>query len=102
MVIFCYNHFITSYSQASRTFSDLTQYPVFPWVISDYASSVLGKNDYCLIKYMIYVLSFTLDLTNPKTFRDLSKPIGALNEKRLSYFKVLFNMSLLYVYMYVH
>ena len=32
----------TSYSQASRTFSDLNQYPVFPWVISDYTSDVLG------------------------------------------------------------
>jgi factor associated with neutral sphingomyelinase activation len=27
--------------------------------------------------------SQTLDLENPKTFRDLSKPIGALNPKRL-------------------
>ena len=32
----------TSCSQASRTFSDLNQYPVFPWVISDYTSDVLG------------------------------------------------------------
>ena len=42
---------------AGRTFNDLTQYPVFPWVISDYTSE-------------------ELDLTNPKTFRDLKKPIG--------------------------
>ena len=28
--------------------------------------------------------SHELDLTNPKTFRDLSKPVGALNEERLS------------------
>lgn len=47
-----------------RTYNDLTQYPVFPWIIADYTSEVL-------------------DLTNPATFRDLSKPIGALNPDRL-------------------
>ena len=50
---------------ASRSFNDLTQYPVFPWILADYTSS-------------------TLDLTNPATFRDLSKPIGALNDARLA------------------
>jgi len=54
--------------EAGRSFKDLTQYPVFPWVIADYS------ND-------------SLDLTDEKTFRDLSKPIGALNPKRLSEFK---------------
>ena len=43
---------------AGRSFNDLTQYPVVPWVIKDYASS-------------------NLDLTNPASFRDLTKPIGA-------------------------
>ncbi|XP_050438205.1 protein FAN-like [Adelges cooleyi] len=51
-------------SLADRTFNDLTQYPVFPWVVADY-------------------LSPTLDLNNSKTFRDLTKPIGALNPERL-------------------
>jgi Beige/BEACH domain len=32
--------------------------------------------------------SETLDLTDPATFRDLAKPIGALDPKRLSFFKV--------------
>lgn len=50
--------------------NDLTQYPVFPWVVSDY-------------------LSNTLDLKNPKTFRDLTKPIGALNPERLFKLQVL-------------
>lgn len=53
---------------AGRSYCDLNQYPVFPWVISDYASE-------------------TLDLTNPAVFRDLSKPIGALNEQRLMLFR---------------
>lgn len=49
---------------ADRTFHDLTQYPVFPWVVSDYESS-------------------TIDLNDPKVYRDLTKPVGALNEERL-------------------
>ncbi|KPI88284.1 hypothetical protein ABL78_2646 [Leptomonas seymouri] len=43
---------------AGRTLSDITQYPVFPWILSDYTSS-------------------ELDLSNPATFRDLSLPMGA-------------------------
>ncbi|CAL1383070.1 unnamed protein product [Linum trigynum] len=42
---------------AGRGYSDLTQYPVFPWVLADYESE-------------------TLDLSNPKTFRQLDKPMG--------------------------
>ncbi|GJP47283.1 hypothetical protein CLOM_g6504 [Closterium sp. NIES-68] len=52
---------------AGRTFNDVTQYPVFPWVIQDYTSK-------------------ELDLTNPATFRDLSKPVGALDAARLEKF----------------
>lgn len=48
---------------AGRTYNDLTQYPVFPWVIADYSSE-------------------ELDLNNPSTFRDLSKPMGAQSKKR--------------------
>ena len=44
-------------TMAGRTFNDLTQYPVFPWVLADYTSE-------------------ELDLSDPKTFRDLSKPMG--------------------------
>lgn len=44
--------------------SDLVRrYPVFPWVIADYTSQVL-------------------DLTKAATYRDLTKPIGALNPER--------------------
>lgn len=44
-------------TMAGRTFNDLTQYPVFPWIIADYTSD-------------------ELDFDNPATFRDLSKPMG--------------------------
>jgi hypothetical protein len=49
---------------AGRTFCDITQYPVFPWVLGDYTSSVL-------------------DIASPATYRDLSRPVGALNRERL-------------------
>ncbi|XP_070330871.1 lipopolysaccharide-responsive and beige-like anchor protein isoform X2 [Odocoileus virginianus] len=52
---------------AGRTYNDLNQYPVFPWVITNYESE-------------------ELDLTLPSNFRDLSKPVGALNPKRAAFF----------------
>ncbi|XP_077360675.1 neurobeachin a isoform X6 [Festucalex cinctus] len=52
---------------AGRTYNDLNQYPVFPWVLTNYDSE-------------------ELDLTLPGNFRDLSKPIGALNPKRAAFY----------------
>lgn len=53
---------------AGRSFNDLTQYPVFPWILADYTSEELNLNpkDEKEVK---------------KTFRDLSYPMGALNEE---------------------
>ena len=42
--------------------------PVFPWIITDLDSA-------------------TLDLSAPETFRDFTKPIGALNAERLAKLK---------------
>jgi factor associated with neutral sphingomyelinase activation len=63
-----YDYLLLLNSAAGRTIQDLSRYPVFPWVISDYSSA-------------------KLDLTKQETFRDLTKPIGALNEKRLESFR---------------
>uniref|UniRef100_A0A8C1ZTG6 Neurobeachin n=1 Tax=Cyprinus carpio TaxID=7962 RepID=A0A8C1ZTG6_CYPCA len=52
---------------SGRTYNDLNQYPVFPWVLTNYESE-------------------ELDLTIPGNFRDLSKPIGALNPKRAVFY----------------
>ncbi|XP_051842430.1 neurobeachin [Antechinus flavipes] len=52
---------------AGRTYNDLNQYPVFPWVLTNYESE-------------------ELDLTLPGNFRDLSKPVGALNPKRAVFY----------------
>jgi len=48
---------------AGRTYMDLAQYPIMPWVISDYASK-------------------TLDMEDPTTFRDFRFPIGAQSDAR--------------------
>lgn len=54
---------------AGRSYNDLNQYPVMPWVLADYNSE-------------------ELDLTNPATFRDLSKPMGAQTPKRAEGFAI--------------
>jgi hypothetical protein len=48
-----------------RSFNDLSQYPVFPWVLCSYTSD-------------------TLDLNDETNYRNLAKPIGTLNEERLA------------------
>lgn len=55
-------------TMAGRTFNDLTQYPIFPWVLADYSSE-------------------ELDLTDPRSFRDLSKPMGCQHPSRESDFR---------------
>ena len=37
--------------QAGRSFKDLTQYPVFPWIISDYSSPNLDLNNPACFRY---------------------------------------------------
>ncbi|XP_048865845.1 protein FAN isoform X3 [Brienomyrus brachyistius] len=59
-----YQYLLHLNNLADRSCNDLSQYPVFPWVIADYTST-------------------ELDLRNPASFRDLSKPVGALNKERL-------------------
>jgi hypothetical protein len=51
-------------SIAGRTYNDLNQYPIFPWILKDYSSEVLDIND-------------------PNIFRDFSKPIGIQNPKHM-------------------
>lgn len=50
---------------SGRSFNVPSQYPIFPWVIGDYSTE-------------------TIDLDDESTFRDLSVPIGAIDQKRLA------------------
>lgn len=49
---------------AGRTYNDLSQYPVFPWILVDYTSE-------------------SINLEDPSVFRDLSKPMGVLNPRNV-------------------
>jgi hypothetical protein len=49
---------------SGRSFNDPNQYYVFPWVLADYESS-------------------TLNLADPRVFRNLELPIGAVNTRKL-------------------
>ncbi|KAJ4958566.1 hypothetical protein NE237_025677 [Protea cynaroides] len=53
---------------AGRGYSDLTQYPVLPWVLADYESEAL-------------------DFSDPKTYRKLDKPMGCQTAEREDEFK---------------
>ncbi|EDV25542.1 uncharacterized protein TRIADDRAFT_23507 [Trichoplax adhaerens] len=57
---------------AGRSYNDLMQYPVLPWIIADYVNE-------------------EIDLTNSKSFRDLSKPMGAQGEERVKKFMKRYN-----------
>ena len=58
---------------AGRTTNDFAQYPVFPWILSNYTSE-------------------RLDLADPTNFRDLSKPIGVQNEASRKFFEDRYSM----------
>jgi len=58
---------------AGRSYNDICQYPVMPWVLSNYSSEDIP------------------DLTDRDNFRDLTKPVGALNPGRLEEFLERFN-----------
>ncbi|BFZ02583.1 hypothetical protein BsWGS_05621 [Bradybaena similaris] len=57
---------------AGRSYNDLMQYPVFPWIIANYDSE-------------------ELDMTKAGNFRDLSKPMGAQTPDRLRQFQKRYN-----------
>ncbi|CAD8067855.1 unnamed protein product [Paramecium sonneborni] len=64
---FEYLMLINKYS--GRSFNDLNQYPIFPWVITDYKSK-------------------KIDLRNKEIYRDLEKMISTQNKERLENCKI--------------
>lgn len=49
---------------SGRSFNDLTQYPIFPWIIKDYSCQMINLNETSL-------------------YRDLRRPIGTMNDVRI-------------------
>ena len=64
---------------SGRSFNDFSQYPVFPWIISDYNSE-----------------------TDPTSFRDLTKPMGQQTEERAEKFEIMFHESESHYYYGTH
>ena len=62
---------------AGRSYNDITQYHIFPWVIKDYSSDFLKLYDVEL------------------TFRNLEQPMGCLNPQRLKNFKNVINNGMM-------
>ena len=58
---------------AGRSYNDLNQYPVFPWILKDYDST-------------------ELDLNDPAIYRDFTKPMGAQTPKRAESFRERYDM----------
>jgi len=79
-----FDYLLVLNSAAGRSFHDLSRYPVFPWVLNDYESSKLD------LKSLSPPTERDRSGVNDKgsqIFRDLAKPIGALNNERLEQFK---------------
>lgn len=53
---------------AARSFNDLSQYPVFPWLLINFDSK-------------------EIDIEDESNYRNLKEPIGALNKRRLEFFR---------------
>lgn len=67
-----FEYLMTINSLAGRSYNDLTQYPIMPWILADYTSQVL-------------------DLQNPATYRDLGKNMGAQTSERRKDFQERYN-----------
>ena len=63
-----YDYLMFCNTVAGRSYNDLSQYPIFPWIISNYSTNKLNLND-------------------PKSFRDLKWPMGAQNEAQREVFQ---------------
>lgn len=63
-----YTYLLNINKLAGRSYNDLSQYPIFPWILTDYTSN-------------------TIDINNISIYRNLSQPIGRLNEQRFVRFK---------------
>ena len=80
-----YEYLLCLNAAAGRSYHDLSRYFVFPWILTNY-DSITEDDD----EDESHDNSFPheeLDFTNPSIFRDLSLPIGALNDSKFEYFR---------------
>ncbi|KRY01861.1 Lysosomal-trafficking regulator [Trichinella pseudospiralis] len=62
-----FDYIMTLNELAGRTFNDITQYPVFPFILNDY-------------------FNYTIDLKQPTLYRDLSLPVAVQNSRSRTYY----------------
>lgn len=60
---------------SGRTYQDLMQYPIFPWILADYDSH-------------------TLNLADPKSFRRLDRPIAIQHKESEAHYLNNYNVSI--------
>jgi factor associated with neutral sphingomyelinase activation len=70
-----YEYIMALNEAAGRSFNDLSQYPIMPWIIRDYAST-------------------KLDFSDESIYRDLSRPIVALSQTRVRQGREMYATSL--------
>ena len=68
-----YDYLLALNRMAGRTYHDISNYPIMPWVLSNYTSTTVP------------------DLSDRNNFRDLTKPMGALDPDRLAKFLQKYN-----------
>lgn len=68
---------------SGRSYQDLMQYPVFPWILSDYES-------------------YNLDLNAIESYRDLSKPIAIQHPDNKEHYINSYNVSVVHKYSFIH
>ena len=68
-----YDYLLALNRMAGRTYHDISNYPIMPWVLSNYTSQTVP------------------DLSDRNNFRDLTKPMGALDPDRLAKFLQKYN-----------
>lgn len=60
---------------SGRTYQDLMQYPIFPWILADYESH-------------------TLNLANPNVYRRLDRPIAVQHKESEAHYLNNYNVRL--------
>jgi len=102
-----FDYLLALNSASGRSFRDLSRYPVFPWVLADYDISKpdwsccnggLNPNSSTFASTITVPgkggggdrnkdIAIAADVAASKMCRDLTKPIGALNDERLEAFR---------------
>ena len=77
---------------SGRSFNDLSQYPVFPWIIADYYSNSNAANANTEDEKEVFGKSSGISL-GPRKLRNLSKPMGQQTLRHAAHYDLVFAES---------